>query len=1023
MKVRDLMVPVRLQLYNFLSYGEPPQEIDLRGTHMVALVGNNGAGKSALLDAMTWALLGEARTNRNEQLIRQGANEMSVVFEFEVDGQLYRVRRHFSRKTKTHTATLEQLVSDRKWRPIVTENKVSAVNREIRRLLKMDYETFINTVFMPQGRSGEFMSLSPAERRDLLAQLLGLEVYEKLAEKAREQVKMLSGRISESEKRLADIESELAQKPFFVEEFERKRREREHMEQMLRQIDDEIRELQEKRERLLHLKSHLEHLRNEEQTVQRQINGYLEDLGELEKQLDQERQVLAKELQIVEALKMFQKVQAQEKMLSDKARQLKDLERQREELEKAISKVEAEIRVKLSARESDKANTLQRLEELQKVVSRYSEVKERLEELNVAREELKEWERKQTEWQKLQQERAQLEQSIAVERTAFAQKEGELQQAQSQLETIVVLKPEIERQLEELERDREKLNELQRWFDSARRKKEQLSGQLNICNTRREQLQKAKGEIREKLHLLEEHAGEPKCPLCETVLTPQKVASLKRKLIKEQERLESEISEAEREIAHLTEALHKLDNFLSQVERELEGLSEIERRLGEVNRRLAEIAEAERELEKVKNARELLKRELKEAEGRWHSLRAELGEREKAIGYDPVTHQQLRQKVETLAKFEVEIEQIKQAEKEVLLQRERLKGLEGEIGELKRKLLTGDFAHSERLQLGKVREEIRNLGYDENQHQKLKEWLEKNQHILQWWQRLQIAKDLSSKLERQIEQLKERIEENKKRLTEIDSEKRKLQQQLAQLTEVEERLNELQGRRKARENELQRLNEELGALRQKLEELGQKENEKQLLEQRLARMREEKADHMLLAEAFGRNGIPKSILRCAIPWLEGEACRILARLTQGRMRLRFALETQTQSGGQKEDLKIFISDELGDRPYELYSGGEKFRIDFAVRIALARLLAHRAGAPLRTLIIDEGFGSQDKEGLEAIIGAIQAVSREFDQILVVTHLDEFRDYFPTLIEVTKGSNGSQCRLIVRDQHESAGPQV
>lgn len=199
--------------------------------------------------------------------------------------------------------------------------------------------------------------------------------------------------------------------------------------------------------------------------------------------------------------------------------------------------------------------------------------------------------------------------------------------------------------------------------------------------------------------------------------------------------------------------------------------------------------------------------------------------------------------------------------------------------------------------------------------------------------------------------------------------------------------------------------------------MSRKEQEKGQLEQRLAQLREEKGDYELLAEAFGRNGIPKMILRHAVPWLEDEASRLLARLTQGRMRLRFALETPNQSGTQREDLKIFVSDELGERPYELYSGGEKFRIDFAVRVALARLLAHRAGAPLRTLIIDEGFGSQDKEGLEAIVETIQTVSKEFARVLIVTHLDELRDYFPALIEVTKGSNGSQCRLIIRDQQE------
>ncbi len=159
------------------------------------------------------------------------------------------------------------------------------------------------------------------------------------------------------------------------------------------------------------------------------------------------------------------------------------------------------------------------------------------------------------------------------------------------------------------------------------------------------------------------------------------------------------------------------------------------------------------------------------------------------------------------------------------------------------------------------------------------------------------------------------------------------------------------------------------------------------------------------------------ILRGVINWLEQNANRLLSQLTNGRMHLRFALETTTQGGKVSDTLTIIIADEMGDRPYELYSGGEHFRIDFAVRLALARLLAHRSGAPLRTLIIDEGFGSQDKEGLEALVSTIQSVAKDFSRILVVTHLDELRDQFPVLLEVRKGANGSMVTVSTSRQGE------
>jgi exonuclease SbcC len=110
------------------------------------------------------------------------------------------------------------------------------------------------------------------------------------------------------------------------------------------------------------------------------------------------------------------------------------------------------------------------------------------------------------------------------------------------------------------------------------------------------------------------------------------------------------------------------------------------------------------------------------------------------------------------------------------------------------------------------------------------------------------------------------------------------------------------------------------------------------------------------------------------------------------------------TGGIAETLDIIISDELGARNYELYSGGESFRINFVIRIALSKLLAGRAGAQLRTLFIDEGFGTQDSRGRERLVEAINAIQSEFDRILVITHIDELKDAFPIRIEVTKSAD-------------------
>jgi exonuclease SbcC len=131
------------------------------------------------------------------------------------------------------------------------------------------------------------------------------------------------------------------------------------------------------------------------------------------------------------------------------------------------------------------------------------------------------------------------------------------------------------------------------------------------------------------------------------------------------------------------------------------------------------------------------------------------------------------------------------------------------------------------------------------------------------------------------------------------------------------------------------------------------------------------------------------------------------------MSIRFATQIEYKDKRRddlRETLEIQISDTAGIRNYEMYSGGEAFRVNFAIRLALSKILAQRKGARLQTLVIDEGFGSQDTQGRQRLIEAINLVKHDFAKILVITHLDELKDAFPTRIEVEKTDRGSTIQV-------------
>jgi exonuclease SbcC len=339
---------------------------------------------------------------------------------------------------------------------------------------------------------------------------------------------------------------------------------------------------------------------------------------------------------------------------------------------------------------------------------------------------------------------------------------------------------------------------------------------------------------------------------------------------------------------------------------------------------------------------------------------------------------------------------------------------EKRLAEITKSLEKESFAKESRAQLKVVDKELAALGYDAAAHDAARKAESEQRLVEEEYQSLEKARAALKPIENEIESLKSEIAN---RETEVGMQQKEHDEAVtflaaseAQAPDVDAAMDELL-RLQEREN---RLTGEVGAARQKVDVLADLKKRKADYIDGREKLQHEIARHKTLERAFGKDGVPALLIEQALPQIETRANELLDRLSDGQMSIRFVTQAEYKDKKRddlKETLEIQISDGVGVRDYEMYSGGEAFRVNFAIRLALSEVLAQRKGARLQTLVVDEGFGSQDIQGRQRLIEAINLVKDDFAKILVITHLEELKDAFPTRIEVEKTARGSTVTVI------------
>ena len=151
--------------------------------------------------------------------------------------------------------------------------------------------------------------------------------------------------------------------------------------------------------------------------------------------------------------------------------------------------------------------------------------------------------------------------------------------------------------------------------------------------------------------------------------------------------------------------------------------------------------------------------------------------------------------------------------------------------------------------------------------------------------------------------------------------------------------------------------------------------------------------HGELDRRLGKDGLLRELLRRAERAIVDDANRVLDRLSDGRLCLD--LRASENAGGDHE-LDLVVHDMLSgtkEIPVELTSGSQRFRIAVCLAVAIGHYLGQEANR-VQSVIIDEGFGSLDRDGLETMKQELRRLAGELPRIVLVTHQEEIAQAFP-----------------------------
>ena len=316
------MIFTRLKLNNFKSHEHTVIPFE-KGISVI--VGENGAGKSTILEAISFALYKQHTAKKIDDLVRNNANAMSVELEFKSNGREYKIIRE--KRSTLKSSIYKKTSPESGYIHICTGDK--EVANQIRQILDIDSDLFLNAIYVRQGEIAELVDKTPAEKKRLIGKLLGIDSLEKSWNN-------LLPFITDYENQLSELKGKLYNADSLREDRDKKRSELNSLKQRGHELEEELKD----------------------------INALLDDLSENKRNMEKEKEIhdnLVNTLEMNE--KSLAKLEEDKRMVQDNLDKIRESEADIERLEKYVSKLDVYLDFEKSV------TSIQRLKEDEKEIN------------------------------------------------------------------------------------------------------------------------------------------------------------------------------------------------------------------------------------------------------------------------------------------------------------------------------------------------------------------------------------------------------------------------------------------------------------------------------------------------------------------------------------------------------------------------------------------------------------------------------------------------------------------------------